>query len=239
MAQASRQVATSAEQLGSEAHHARNLTLMGRERSAEILRGMQVLDEDVQETARHVQHLAERSQEMGQVIDLLTTLAHQTNRLALDAAIQATMTGEHGKGFQPVAQDMRRLAERTKEEVSRIEAMLRRVKEEIQAAAVSMEQTEQEAMKGDCYVRETETVFMRIFTLAEQQSAGIDSIIEQSRQQGEASSLVEMLMQEVSAGTQVNTETLRGMAGQISEVARKASSLEQSIGAFRVRPQDV
>ena len=105
MAQASRLVALVATSLENETQHARSLTLTGRERLAEIMRGMNQLHTLVQGTAGQVQRLARRSQDIHQVVEVIATLAHQVNRFALDASIQAAMAGEqrlkHSCGRSP------------------------------------------------------------------------------------------------------------------------------------------
>src|SRR5207244_9605072 len=68
-----------------------------------------------------------------EIVAAISNIAHQTNRLALDAAIQAAMAGENGKGFGAVAADIRRLAERAKEEASMIARIVRSVREDIAA----------------------------------------------------------------------------------------------------------
>lgn len=234
MARASRLVAAQAATLEQETRQASDLTVTGRERIAEIIRGMKTLHDLVQGTANQVLHLARRSQEIHQVVEVVATLAHQVNRLALDAAVQAAMAGEHGKGFEAVAYDIRRLAERTKEEVRKIESFVQGVKEEIQMVVASMNETKYEAIKGDRYVRETESVFTSIFTLAERQSAGMRAITEQASQQVEASHAIEHLMAEVAGATTIGTETLHLIEASISELTRKAHILEASVGAFHV-----
>ena len=75
-----------------------------------------------------MQTLGERSLEINNIIDAISGIAHQTNRLALDAAIQAAMAGENGKGFAAVAADIRRLAERAKDQASTITKIVRSVR---------------------------------------------------------------------------------------------------------------
>ena len=92
----------------------------GREAVRQAVEGMGRINDNVQLTSSKVQDLGERSREIDEIVTVISSIAHQTNRLALDAAIQAAMAGENGKGFGAVAADIRRLAERAKEQVSSI-----------------------------------------------------------------------------------------------------------------------
>src|SRR3989440_9589803 len=115
MADSSRQVADRAEVLFTVARDARQSAQGGREAVQQAVEGMGRIQENVQETATKVQTLGDRSREINNIVEVIAGIAHQTNRLALDAAIQAAMAGENGKGFGAVAADIRRLAERAKD----------------------------------------------------------------------------------------------------------------------------
>lgn len=148
VADSSRQVADRAEILYSVARDARQSARGGRAAVQQAVKGMGRIHENVQETSSKVQTLGERSREINNIVEVISTVAHQTNRLALDAAIQAAMAGENGKGFGAVAADIRRLAERTKEQASVIGRIVRSVREDIGAVAVSMQDTERETSAG-------------------------------------------------------------------------------------------
>ncbi len=89
--------------------------------------------DSVGDTASKVQLLGNRSREIDEIVAAISNIAHQTNRLALDAAIQAAMAGENGKGFSAVAADIRRLAERAKEETNIVTRIARSIREDIAA----------------------------------------------------------------------------------------------------------
>src|SRR6266516_4545922 len=144
MADSSRKVADRAEILYGVAHDARQSAQGGRAAVQQAVEGMGRIHENVQETSSKVQTLGERSREINNIVEVISTVAHQTNRLALDVAIQAAMAGENGKNFGTIAADIRRLAERTKEQASVIGRIVRSVREDIGAAAVSMQDTERE-----------------------------------------------------------------------------------------------
>src|SRR5260221_2014769 len=148
MANSSRQVAERAQTLYSIAREARQSAESGRESVQQTVEGMERIHVYVQDTSSKVQTLGDRSREINNIVEVISTIAHQTNRLALDAAIQAAMAGENGKGFGAVAADIRRLAERAKDQASIISRIVRSVREDIGAVAVSMRDTERETSVG-------------------------------------------------------------------------------------------
>src|SRR5437899_8306100 len=115
---------------------------------------MEHINKNVHETATKVQTLGERSRTIDEIVTAIGSIAHQTNRLALDAAIQAAMAGENGKGFGAVAADIRRLAERSKEQTNIITRIVRGVIEDIGAAALAMSETERETSQGTLLAQE-------------------------------------------------------------------------------------
>src|SRR6266480_7448040 len=121
------------------------------------------INENVQATATKVQTLGDRSREINEIVEPISGIPHQTNRLALDAAIQAAMAGENGKGFGAVAADIRRLAERAKDQASSIARIVRGVREDIGAVAVSMRDTERETSTGSQLAQEAGTSLESIF----------------------------------------------------------------------------
>src|SRR5205823_6812776 len=134
------------------------------------IEGMERIHENVQSTAGKVQMLGERSREINNIVEVISNIAHQTNRLALDAAIQAAMAGENGKGFGAVAADIRRLAERAKDQTSMIARIVRSVREDIGAAAVSMQDTERETSAGAKLTQEAGVALESIFSAVEHQA---------------------------------------------------------------------
>src|SRR5450631_1654804 len=131
VALSSQQVAERAQRLYDVARIARQDAQIGRESVQQAIEGMGRINDNVQETASKVQTLGDRSREINEIVDVISSIAHQTNRLALDAAIQAAMAGENGKGFGAVAADIRRLAERAKDQTNKITSIVRGVREDI------------------------------------------------------------------------------------------------------------
>jgi methyl-accepting chemotaxis protein len=235
MADSSHQVADRAEVLYTVARDARQSAQGGREAVQQAVEGMGRIHENVQETSTKVQTLGERSREINNIVEVIAGIAHQTNRLALDAAIQAAMAGENGKGFGAVAADIRRLAERAKDQTSMIGRIVRGIREEIGAVAVSMQDTERETSAGTQLTQEAGIALESIFSAVEHQAREIENINEMAAQQLQSSSSVVQIMRGISSTTQQSTMSTREASHNMERLARLVEQLRASVEAFKLR----
>jgi methyl-accepting chemotaxis protein len=237
MADSSRRTAERAQYLYTIAREARSSAQAGRESVQLAVEGMGRIHQNVQTTASNVQTLGERSREINNVVEVISNIAHQTNRLALDAAIQAAMAGENGKGFGAVAADIRRLAERAKEQTSIIARIVRAVRDDIGAVAISMQDTERETSTGARLTQNAGTALESIFTAVERQAQEIEGITSVTRQQLETSSAIVQIMHSVSNTTQQSTVSTRDTSQSTERLARLVEQLRASVEAFKL-PED-
>src|SRR6266702_325765 len=235
MADSSRQVAERAQVLYGVAREARQTAETGRGAVQQTVEGMGRIHEYVQDTSSKVQTLGDRSREINNIVEVIANIAHQTNRLALDAAIQAAMAGENGKGFGAVAADIRRLAERAKDQASSIARIVRSVREDIGAVAVSMRDTERETSAGAELAQEAGTSLESIFGVVERQANEIAAINQMAAQQLQSSTAVVQIMQAVSDSTQQSSGSTRDAAQNMERLARLAEQLLASVEAFKLR----
>jgi methyl-accepting chemotaxis protein len=237
MANSSRQVAEGAATLYSVALDARKTAQDGRDAVGQALEGITRIHGNVQATAEKVQVLGERSREISNIVEVISSIAHQTNRLALDAAIQAAMAGENGKGFGAVAADIRRLAERSKEQATMITRIVRGVLEDIGAAALSMNDTEKETSQGAELAQQVERALNSLFSAVERQAGEIENINLMATQQLQSSSAVVQIMRAVSQSTEQNSASTHETAQQMERLTQLAEQLLASVGAFKLREE--
>jgi len=109
---------------------------------------MKVIAESVRETAGKVEELGKRSDQIGRIVGVINDIADQTNLLALNAAIEAARAGEQGRGFAVVADEVRKLAERTTMSTKEIATMIEAVQGDTRLAVEAMEQGTRQVAKG-------------------------------------------------------------------------------------------
>jgi methyl-accepting chemotaxis protein len=235
MAINSQQVVGRALALANSARDARISAQGGRQAVQQTIEGMGRIYTNVQETSNKVQTLGERSREINNIVEAISNIAHQTNRLALDAAIQAAMAGDNGKGFGAVAADIRRLAERAKELSTDVGRIVRSVRDDIGAVAIAMNDTERETSSGSKLAAEAGTSLESIVAVIEHQAIEIEGINQMAVQQQQSSTEVVQMMQSVSETTQRSTTSTRDAAQNMERVARLAEQLLASVEAFKLR----
>ncbi|HEY4388910.1 MAG TPA: methyl-accepting chemotaxis protein, partial [Ktedonobacteraceae bacterium] len=235
MANSSRQVAERSQLLYEVARIARKDAQGGRESVQQAIEGMGRINSNVHATASKVQNLGERSREINEIVEAMSSIAHQTNRLALDAAIQAAMAGENGKGFGAVAADIRRLAERAKDQASSVTRIVRSIREDIGSVAVSMQDTERETAIGSQLTREAGIALESIFSAVERQGREIENINQVATQQQETSISIVQVMNTVSELTQQAGVSTRDASQNMERLARLVEQLRASVEAFKLR----
>jgi hypothetical protein len=145
------------------------------------------------------------------------------------------MAGENGKGFGAVAADIRRLAERSKEQASFINRLVRSIREDIGAVAVSMQDTQRETSGGAQLTQEASIALGSIFAAIENQAREIDGINQVATQQLESTSAVVNLMHEIAESTRQSNASTRSASENMERLARLVEQLRSSVEAFKLR----
>ena len=114
----------------------------------EAIKEVREIAETVGESSTHITSLAELSQRIGEIIAIINDIADQTNLLALNAAIEAARAGEHGRGFAVVADEVRKLAERTTGATSEVSGIIREIQDKVTSAVSSIERVSTKVERG-------------------------------------------------------------------------------------------
>jgi methyl-accepting chemotaxis protein len=198
------------------------------------LQGMQNIAASVQESARTVASLGERSDQIGAIVGTIEDIADQTNLLALNAAIEAARAGEQGRGFAVVADEVRALAERTTRATREIGEMIKTIQGETSGAVGSMELAVREVEKGMESSRKSGEALQHILQAINDVTAQIHQIAtaaeEQTAVTGEISSNIIQI-------NEVVLETARGAhetANAAAHLSTLAGDLQQIVGRFRL-----
>lgn len=231
----SRQVAERAQMLANVALEARQSAQRGRIATTQTVKRIEHINENVDATAKKVTSLGDRSREISSIVEVISGIAQQTNRLALDASIQAAMAGEQGKGFGAVALDIRRLAERSKEQAALVVQIVRNVLEDITATALAMHETERETATSTHIVHEVGKALEQLFSAVEQQASEIEATNQIAMQQLQSSTLAAQMMLRISEMTRQSSMITREVAQYIENLAPLAGQLLTSVEVFKLR----
>ncbi|HEV7820445.1 MAG TPA: methyl-accepting chemotaxis protein, partial [Burkholderiales bacterium] len=161
------------------------------------IHGMNDIREQIQETAKRIKRLGESSQEIGEIVQLISDITEQTNVLALNAAIQAASAGEAGRGFTVVAEEVQRLAERSAEATKHISAIVRSIQSDTQDTVVAMERSTQGVVEGTKIADSAGKALEEIGTVSRQLATLIASISNATTSQAEAAAQVSARMQDI------------------------------------------
>ncbi len=237
MASASQRVAQRTKDLSVVAEQARQTASAGAAAVQRTVQGMGRINDNVRETAQKVQLLEERSSAINDISTFMGTIAQRTQRLALDATIQASMAGASGTGFAAVADDIRRLAEQAKEQASRIMHIERTIRGDIAEVHSAMRETTSETQSGAQLAQQAGVALASIFAAVQRQENEIQTISQTAVDQVQVSAAVVQAMQRVSAATQRSSVTTQEVMRSMEYQGQLVTQLHTSVGAFRVRDE--
>jgi|GEM_PF-732019 len=216
------------------AQEARANARYGGEAVTKTIGSMNRIRGNVQETAKKIKRLGESSQQIGEIVKLIDDIADQTNMLALNAAIQAAMAGEQGKGFSVVTEEVRRLAQRSANATREIAALVKSIQDDTNAAVIAMEESTGEVVEGSKVADEAGKALSAIGQVVDELADLILNISAVSQQQATTSSSIAQSMVEISALTSEATNLRRKSSEVTALVARTADELRNSVAAFKV-----
>lgn len=200
----------------------------------DTIESMDAIREQIQETSKRIKRLGESSQEIGEIVELIDDIADQTNILAMNAAMQAALAGEAGRGFVAVADEVQRLAERSGNATKQIDALVRTIQADTIEAASSVEASTAGVVDGANLaehagdaLREIENVSMYIADLTRRIA---DSAQNQSREAGK----IDATVTEIQDITERNADGTRRTADSVEVLAALALELQRSIAGFRL-----
>ncbi|OGS96286.1 MAG: hypothetical protein A3K04_04925 [Gallionellales bacterium RBG_16_56_9] len=234
MTQSIKEVDSSAARSADVARRTLAATQQGAQAVRNSISGMDGIREQIQDTAKRIKRLGESSQEIGEIVDLISDITEQTNVLALNAAIQAASAGEAGRGFSVVAEEVQRLAERSAEATKQIGGLVKTIQGDTHDAVAAMEKSILGVVEGAVLsdmagqsLKEIEQVSNELATL-------INSISVSTQVQTDMANEVANVMQDILKITVQTTEGTRLTANSIAQLTNLTSDLRSSVAGFKL-----
>ena len=235
MASQINEVSASASESAQVARQSLGAAEQGRRAVQNAIAGMNGIRDQIQETAKRIKRLGESSQEIGEIVELISDITEQTNVLALNAAIQAASAGEAGRGFTVVAEEVQRLAERSAEATRQISALIRTIQVDTQDAVAAMERSTQGVVAGTRLSDDAGNALAEIGRVATQLAELIEDISRTTSGQASSAGTVAHSIQRILLVTEQTSEGTQQTAGSILQLAELARELKNSVSRFRVQ----
>ncbi|MFQ5735929.1 MAG: methyl-accepting chemotaxis protein [Thermodesulfobacteriota bacterium] len=216
------------------ARDATHVASKGSEVITRTIEGMNGIASRVRETAQQVTSLNARSEDIGRIIEVIDDIADQTNLLALNAAIEAARAGEHGRGFAVVADEVRRLSERTVKATKEIGMTIGNIQQETQSAVISMEACDSEVESQVKLAGEAKNSLGEIVTKVQSVNEMIYRIASAVEEQSTASDQISGDMEKVAGLTRDTSVLTEQMTHASKGLSTLAASLREIVAKFKI-----
>ncbi|MBP6365824.1 MAG: methyl-accepting chemotaxis protein [Nitrosomonas sp.] len=200
----------------------------------ESIAGMNEIRTHIQDTSKRIKRLGESSQEIGEIVALITDITDQTNVLALNVALQATAAGEAGHGFTVIAQEVQRLAERSAEASKQISELIVTIQGDTQDAIEAMERSTLGVAKGTKRSDAAGRALEEIEEVSKQLAQLVANIFDITHTQTQTANTVVANMEEILHITRQNTQGTLQTTASIRQITGFASELKASVSNFKV-----
>lgn len=232
MAASIEEVSGNAERSSDVARHSVEVAHKGGEAVRRTIDGMNTIRETIQDTSKRIKRLGESSQEIGNIVELINDIAEQTNILALNASIQASMAGEAGRGFAVVADEVQRLAERSTNATKQIEVLVRTIQSDTNEAVVSMERSTTDVVGGALLAENAGAALDEIEQVSNQIANLVQNISGSARQQASSAADVTRRTTKLKEISDQTGRATTATAAAISKLSELASQLRQTVAGF-------
>jgi methyl-accepting chemotaxis protein len=220
----------------------------GSELMETAIKRMGNIEKSVLASADVVRKLGENSNQIGQIVEAISSIAEQTNLLSLNAAIEAARAGEHGRGFAVVAEEVRKLAAESHDSAEQIKERILSIQNDTNEAVKAMAAGTEEVKSGTAAIRDVGEQFEGILSLVngikeqmdgsnksvEVVAAGAGNIVNAVESIDSISRKTSESTQTISAATQEQSASNEEIAAASQSLANMATDMQEAIGKFKL-----
>jgi methyl-accepting chemotaxis protein len=242
------QVAATVDDVAATSQQAAAAGELGKDAAEEALSEMDAVEAATERTATEIEELDAEMEAIGDIVEVITEIAEQTNMLALNASIEAARTDAEGDGFAVVADEVKNLAEETKESAAEIEGRIERVQEKTAQSVEGMSETSErisagvETVEGAIdaleeiaeYVEETDGRIQEIQAATDDQAQSSSAVVQMVDDVASISEETTSQAESVSEAADAQTDTLAEVRDDADDLAERAAELSRLLDDFRV-----
>ncbi len=206
----------------------------GGEVVAKTITEMKQIAQQVTDSAQAVGDLGKKSEQIGQIIAVINDIADQTNLLALNAAIEAARAGEHGRGFAVVADEVRKLAERTTQATEEVAKSIREIQEGTGTSVKIIGASTEKVANGVELANSAGGALETIVRSSKELVSMVQSIATASQQQSAAGEQIAKSVEQINAVTRESTSGAQQAAEAATQLANQATGLATLVGKFKI-----
>ncbi|MBO9540138.1 MCP four helix bundle domain-containing protein [bacterium] len=227
MTQSIQQVAVRVSEANQEANEANRLAQSGAQSVQQTVTGMTQIQQTMHEVLHVIEELGKSSSEIGNIIEVIDDIAEQTNLLALNAAIEAARAGEHGRGFAVVADEVRKLAERSARATGEIASLIKGIQHETAQAIASTKQGDEAIQTGSRLAATAGDSLEAIVASIGRVGAHMTHITQATQEQSHAAGQISLAVGNMSTLTDQTAIATREQANASQQIMRSVEAMNR------------